>query len=83
MVLQPMLEVPSIKEKTVTQVRTKKTVKILKYFDDNITVDKVSFGSTPEVVVGGFKFTSVSTQNASRPRLRRTGWLSIRIKPSS
>ena len=68
-VQQPVLEVPPPEEKTGTQVLTIKAVKILKYVDDNISLDKVNFGTVQTTVVGGvaYKFRlAVNTQNAFR-----------------
>ena len=66
---QPALQIPPQDEKTGTQVLTNKAVKIVKYVDDNITVEKLNFGTVGETVVGGLKFKfrlAVNTQNAFR-----------------
>ena len=66
---QPVLQLPPIDEKTGTQVLTNKAVKICKYVDDNITVEKLNFGTVEETVEGGFSFKfrlATNTQNAFR-----------------
>ena len=66
---QPVLLVPPIENKVGTQVLTVKAVKIFKYVDDNISVDKVNFGQVDVTVVGGnnvkFKL-AINLQNAFR-----------------
>ena len=66
---QPVLQLPPIDEKIGTQVLINKAVKIAKYVDDNITVEKLNFGPVEETVSGGFRIKlrlAVNTQNAFR-----------------
>ena len=44
---QPVLMVPPAEDKVGTQVLTIKAVKVFKYVDDNISVEKLNFGQTP------------------------------------
>ena len=66
---QPVLIVPPEEEKVGTQVLTVKAVKIFKYVDDNISVDKVNFGQTQTVEINGEKLKikqALNLQNAFR-----------------
>ena len=68
-VAQPVLEIPPAEEKTGTQVLTIKAVKILKYVDDNISLDKVNFGTVQTTEIDGKTFKlrlAINTQNAFR-----------------
>ena len=66
---QPVLTLPPVEGRTGTQVLTHKAVKIVKYVDDNITIEKLNFGPIQVTEEGGFKFKfkiAVNTQNAFR-----------------
>ena len=64
---QPVLVTPEVEDKVGTQVLTLKAVKIVKYVDDIISIDKVNFGTTPVTMVGGRPFKiklAINTNNA-------------------
>ena len=66
-VARPTLVDPPAEQSVGTQVLTEKPVKIVKYVDDIVTVDKVNFGTTPITVQadGSFKIKiSINTSNA-------------------
>ena len=66
---QPVLLLPPVEGRTGTQVLTHKAVKIVKYVDDNISVEKLNFGPVAFTEVGGVKFKfklAVNTQNGFR-----------------
>ena len=66
---QPVLVVPPVEDKVGTQVLTLKAVKVFKYVDDNISVEKVNFGQVDVIVVAGesYKFKlAINLQNAFR-----------------
>lgn len=71
---QPVLEVPPVEQKIGTQVLTIKAVKIFKYVDDNISVDKVNFGRVPITVENGENVKvkqALNLQNAFRSITRK------------
>ena len=66
---QPVLLLPPAEGRTGTQVLTHKAVKVVKYVDDNITIEKLNFGPVQTTDVGGFSFkfkVAVNTQNGFR-----------------
>ena len=82
---QPVLETPPTEAKVGTQVLTVKAVKVFKYVDDNISVDKVNFGTTDAVKVGEemIKFKlAVNLQNAFRSITRKAEEMGMVINGS-
>ena len=65
-----------IEEKVGTQVLVKKAVVVLKYVDDNITIEKLNYGRTPIIIVNGKPIKvrqAVPSQNAFRSITSRAG----------
>ena len=66
---QPVLIIPPVEDKVGTQVLNVKTVKVFKYVDDNVSLDKVNFGNVDMTVVAGEKFKfklAINLQNGFR-----------------
>ena len=66
---QPIFLVPPEEDKVGTQVLTVKAVKVFKYADDNISIEKVNFGQTPVIVRDGLSIKvklAVNLQNGFR-----------------
>ena len=64
---QPVLTVPPVEHKVGTQVLTEKAVRIVKYVDDIISIDKVNYGPIPIVIQPGGSFKiklCINTNNA-------------------
>ena len=79
---QAVLIQPPQEEKVGTQVLSLKAVKVFKYIDDNISVDKVNFGQIAPTNIGGetFKFKlAVCLQNGFRSITRKAEELGMII----
>ena len=82
---QPVLVEPPTEEKVGTQVLTLNTVRVFMYVDDNISVDKVNFGTVDTTNVGGeiFKFKlAVNLQNGFRRITRKAEEMGMVINAS-
>ena len=82
---QPILLAPPTEEKVGTQVLTIKAVKVFKYVDDNISVEKVNFGSTLITVENGEAVKvklAVNLQNAFRSITRKAEEMGMVINAS-
>ena len=82
---QPVLINPPVEDKVGTQVLTVKAVKVFKYVDDNISVDKVNFGPVAITTVAGEKLKvklAANLQNGFRSISRKAEELGMVINTS-